>query len=97
MFCFGIAPLCGVQFDQFWSLTPYAFEIIIKAYNKKLADEFDIIKYQAWHIAAFTRIKKMPRYADYIKPLKSDGKPGISEGDIKASLKAYQNGQSSKS
>lgn len=89
--------MCGIQPDQFWSLTPYAFAIIIKSYSKKLANEFDAIRYQTWHTAAFMRIKRMPDFKSYIKPLKTEDKEGINEAEIKAVLKAHQNGQSRKS
>ncbi len=96
-FSFGNAPLCGVQPDQFWKMTPYAFGIIARARNKKLADDFDVIKYQTWHVAAFMRMKRMPEFKKYIGPLIDTNESGINEADIKTALKAYQNGKGSKS
>jgi len=43
------------------------------------------------------RMKRMPDFKNYIKPLKHEDKKGINEAGIKAVLKAHQNGQSSKS
>lgn len=94
---FGMAPLLGLQPQSFWLLTPFAFHLVAKAYNKKAQNDFDIVKYQTWHIAAFQRSKKLPPFKKYIEPLKNEPEQGINEASIKDSLKAYQNGQSRKS
>lgn len=92
-----MAPLLGVSPDQFWNLTPFAFGLIMKAQNKKLHNDFDTIKYHAWHVAAFTRAKKMPSFKEFIKPLNDQPEKGINEAGIKAALKAYKHGYRSKS
>lgn len=96
-FAFAQAPIIGIDLGQFWQLTPYAFNLILEAHNKKAAEDFDLIKYQTWHIAAFYRMKKLPDFRKYIKPLTNTQETGINEAGIKAALKAHTHGQSRKS
>ncbi len=86
-----------MQPSEFWKLTPFAFHLLIKSRNDDLNRDFDNLKYLSWHIAAFTRAKKMPKYKEFMRPLKKSQEKGINEADIKTRLKAYQNGKSSKS
>ena len=87
----------GLDPDQFWKLTPFALSLIADAYNQKTKDDMQIQRWNIWHMAALTRIKKMPNLKQFIQPLEKSAKVGIDENGIKTRLRQYQDGQSSKS
>ena len=49
------AILAGVDPIEFWQLTPYQTQIVMES-SMERADK------QAWLIAAFSRVKKLPKY-----------------------------------
>lgn len=58
--------------------------------------DFNLAKWVVWHGAALPRMKRMPRFKEFISPVDKSDKVGIDEAQIKATLKAYQNAKSSK-
>ena len=94
--CFGQAPSHNISLNEFWNLTPFAFNLIIEAKNKEKEQEFELVKYAVWHIAAFNRIKKLPKYETYLRPRTETPSTGVDETSIKQALKAYQNGKNRK-
>lgn len=75
-------------------MTPFGFGLIIDAYNTKEKNAHILRRWEIWHMAALTRVKKMPPLKQFIGLLKSEPERGINEAAIIERLKAYQNGKS---
>lgn len=58
----------GLTVDQFWSMTPKETHLYLEAATWKEKQKQRSRAWLAWHIAAFTRAKKMPAYAAVVKP-----------------------------
>lgn len=65
----------GLDPDAFWSKTPREVSIIVTARVSRETRRFNDLMWQAWHIAAFGRMKKMPSLKSVMlkKPSKRQG------------------------
>lgn len=51
----------GQDQSQFWQLTPRLVFLTIEAAARRLEREHNDRAWLAWHVAALTRVKKMPK------------------------------------
>lgn len=47
---------------EFWQLTPYEYDVIVKAYIKREESNFEQRVFQAWQTANLTRAEKLPNF-----------------------------------
>ena len=77
-------------------MTPFALSLIAEAHNEKTKNDEELQRWLTWHQAAFSRMQKMPPLKKFVQPKEKTVKVPIDEAGIKAVLKGYQNGKSSK-
>lgn len=56
----AVALRAGLTHDQFWSLTPFETAEAARAALDARRDAYKLALWQAWHTAAFGRVKKLP-------------------------------------
>lgn len=54
------AHIAGVAASEFWNMTPWQLRVITQASIDKAKNAQELMTWQAWHIAALQRAKKMP-------------------------------------
>jgi len=60
----------GLSPDEFWSLTPYEFNLTIDGFLAKEERKNNDIIYLAWHVEAFARAKRLPKLQTLLKKRK---------------------------
>ena len=57
----------GLSPEEFWSLTPYEFNMMAEGFMTRRDQKTNDLIYLAWHIEAFSRAKKLPKLETLLK------------------------------
>ncbi len=57
-----------------WELTPYEQRIVHEGAARKRTDDYELALYIAWHVAAFSRAKRLPDWSELRARLRGDSK-----------------------
>lgn len=73
---------CAVEF---WGLTPYELRLRLEAHGKRMEQEQRFAVANAWHMAAFNRAKKLPKFDELFKA----DKPRTLADELKAAFSQF--------
>ncbi len=81
----------GVLPPQWWALTLNEQRIVYEGIAKKRTDDYELALYLAWHVAAFSRAKKIPDWSEVRKGLRGDTKQvaPMTAADVRAVMSAF--------
>ncbi len=79
---------------EWWDLTPYEQGIVHEGAAKKRTDDFELGAYIAWHVAAFSRAKKLPSWSEVRMSIRGETKKAgvgpMSAAQIKSFFKGLK-------
>lgn len=61
------AAAAGIKPDAFWNFTLYEIWVVIEAWKLEQEAMGDMLKATAWHSAYLARVKRFPKYGNYMR------------------------------